>query len=651
MKKSILICTALFALVIPAFSQNKKVDLSVTANDIYILPGDENGPDKNGSGYHLYIRKKSGMECVMLIDSNKDPEGKQTNYAYRATEYNKINGDEIRYLNGKELKSETAKYSLIDSTAEEDSKFGESFHIYIPEIIVYGYPWTRNASINIADGLFLNIRSFSKKYADYSGSFMDNSFVLSKRKTPVSGVKEKNEKTSVKTEEKSSVVEKKESVKPAHKETKKSVSDLSEKLAENDTSAGNFAEKYEAYNSSYVTNDETDLDVMSSVPFEEEELPASMFSDEDDDEESELTEGLEEEQDEEDSEAAEPVVPYDPEKPSVVPFVEEELPVEEEPAPEPEVEEIPEDERDVLSEVPYDEDGTEYDPAQLEKDRIVLEIKDDPVKPFNESMEGVDPDFVARLELEEALKNQKNEAAEETEESNKIDLGDRFITHGIDMIKVAGSKTIPDLYISKTEVTQGSYRSVTGTNPSTNQEEYHPVETVSWYDVIVFCNLLSIRDGLVPCYSINEARNPGAWGDVPKDGKKPWKVECDFDANGYRMLTIEEWEYAAAGGPDKKSGKYAGSNYIEDVAWYKDNSEETTHFVGMKMPNSCGLLDMCGNVSEWCWGDTGNLERTAAVRGGNYTYDKKYCKTNFKDSCQAWYAHYENGIRICRSVE
>lgn len=601
MKKAFLVFAAVLSLTLPSFSQVKS-DLSVTADDIYILPGDENGPSKNGSGYHLYIRKKTGIESVMLIESNKDPSGKQTNYAYRATEYNKINGDEIRYLNGKVLESKTARYSLIDSTPEKNDKFGQCFHIYIPETVVFGYPWARNGVVHLADGIFVNIRAFSKKYADYSGSFMDNSFNFSKGK---SGSSKKNQKT----------------VKPEKKEAAPKA--LPEVLAKNDITAGNYAEKLESYNSSYIKEDEADLEHIAPNPFEEE---------------TSLVEPVEAKEDKD--------------IPSAIPFEEEELPVEPEPELEPEEEFIPEDERDVISEAPYDEATAVYDPDKLGKNWVRTEDKDDPVKPFLESMEGVDPDFIAKLEQAEAAKREAEEKADEPEEPEKIELGNRFVTHAIEMVKIEGSKKIPDLYVSKTEVTQQSYRLVTGSNPSANQGDYYPVETVSWYDVIVFCNLLSIRDGLVPCYSINEARNPGAWGEVPRDNKKAWKnIKCDFNANGYRMLTIEEWEYFAMGGPEKQSGKYAGSNYIEDVAWFKDNSEGTTHIVGMKMPNSCGLYDMCGNVSEWCWGDTGNVERPAAVRGGNYSYDSKYCRTDFKDACQAWYAHFENGIRICRNVE
>lgn len=132
----------------------------------------------DSEGYHLFIRKKSGIESVMLTETTKDPTGAKDNYAYRALEFNKINGNEKRYLNGKPLESDFAKYSLIDSTPEKDEQFGYAFHIFIPSEIAYGYEWSRHGTVKIGKGTFINIRSFSKKYADYTGSFLDNPFMF-----------------------------------------------------------------------------------------------------------------------------------------------------------------------------------------------------------------------------------------------------------------------------------------------------------------------------------------------------------------------------------------------------------------------------------------------------------------------------------------
>ena len=156
----------------PVFAQSP---LSLNGSDLRLVPEYQNSEIK---GYHLFIRKKPGLESVMLTESAKDPQGKKDSYALRAFEYNSINGDEIRYLNGKKLESVHARYSLIDSTAEKDSVFKEAFHIFIPLKVRYGYPWARSGEIEIKDGIFMNIRAFAKKYGDYSGGFFDNSFVL-----------------------------------------------------------------------------------------------------------------------------------------------------------------------------------------------------------------------------------------------------------------------------------------------------------------------------------------------------------------------------------------------------------------------------------------------------------------------------------------
>lgn len=129
-------------------------------------------------GYHLYIKKRQGLESVMLTETTRDPDGISDNYAYRALEYNSINGDEMRYLDGKPLQTEYSKYSLVDSNAEYVQGFGEAFHIYIPNEIQYGYPWTRSGTVKIGRGTFINIRAFSKKYADYTGSFYDNPYMF-----------------------------------------------------------------------------------------------------------------------------------------------------------------------------------------------------------------------------------------------------------------------------------------------------------------------------------------------------------------------------------------------------------------------------------------------------------------------------------------
>lgn len=150
----------------------KQQELRISANDIKLIE------DKESGGYHLYVKKNPKVNSILLTETTKDPLGKNDSYAYRAKEYNPINGDEIRYLDGKKLESEGAKYSLLDSTVEKTDFFGDAFHIFIPKTVVYGYEWSRHGEVELGKGTFINIRSFEKPYADYSGDYMDNPFMF-----------------------------------------------------------------------------------------------------------------------------------------------------------------------------------------------------------------------------------------------------------------------------------------------------------------------------------------------------------------------------------------------------------------------------------------------------------------------------------------
>jgi sulfatase modifying factor 1 len=114
--------------------------------------------------------------------------------------------------------------------------------------------------------------------------------------------------------------------------------------------------------------------------------------------------------------------------------------------------------------------------------------------------------------------------------------------------------------------------------------ENRPVMSVTWYDAVAYCDWLSKKEGLTSCYS-----------------GKGRATECDFSANGYRLPTEAEWEYAACGGQKSQGYRYAGGDNPDDVAWYIGNSGGQTHPVGQKQPNELGLYDMSGNLFEWCW--------------------------------------------------
>lgn len=147
------------------------LDLTILETDTYVIQ------NPNG-GYDLYIRKKPDIASVLITESTKDVNNEEPNYAFRSPKYNKINGDERRVLNGEFLPVDSLLFSLVDSTPEENAIFGKAFHIWIPYVIEYGYPTTRNGRVQVLDGTFLNIRTFEKPYADYTGEFAENPFLL-----------------------------------------------------------------------------------------------------------------------------------------------------------------------------------------------------------------------------------------------------------------------------------------------------------------------------------------------------------------------------------------------------------------------------------------------------------------------------------------
>ena len=142
-----------------------------------------------------------------------------------------------------------------------------------------------------------------------------------------------------------------------------------------------------------------------------------------------------------------------------------------------------------------------------------------------------------------------------------------------------------DFWMAESEVTQRQYRNLIGSSPSGFMGDDLPVEQVTWFDAVAYCNALSVKEKLQPCYQLNGTTV--GWGDG---------VKC----TGYRLPTEAEWEYAANPATPPRT-IYAGSDTVNGVAWIDTNSGNTTHAVKTKTANGRGLYDLSGNVWEWVW--------------------------------------------------
>lgn len=183
-------------------------------------------------------------------------------------------------------------------------------------------------------------------------------------------------------------------------------------------------------------------------------------------------------------------------------------------------------------------------------------------------------------------------------------------------------------------VTQAEYSAVLSEHPSMQDGERMPVVDVSWFDAVRFCNALSQQHGLGPAYQFSGE----------PDGEE---VLWDEAANGYRLPSEAEWEYACrAGTPGPRYGPR------DEIAWYRDNSGEQLHSVGEKAPNAWGLHDTIGNVWEWCW-DFSDVERYGyyrVMRGGGWFDQHWSCRASVRRNSYPGLAIDDVGFRVARSL-
>ncbi|HRE59444.1 MAG TPA: SUMF1/EgtB/PvdO family nonheme iron enzyme [Candidatus Kapabacteria bacterium] len=233
-------------------------------------------------------------------------------------------------------------------------------------------------------------------------------------------------------------------------------------------------------------------------------------------------------------------------------------------------------------------------------------------------------------------------------------MGNTGAHSGFSEEKPVRSVTISrNFLMSAYEITQKQYEEVMGTNPSSFKGENLPVESVSWFDAVAFCNNLSEMEGLDKCYSGS--------GD---------NIVCDWNATGYRLPTEGEWEYAAKAGTitDFYSGDFTNDSCtppidanLKSIGWYCGNANNKTQEVGQKAPNDFGLFDMSGNVSEWCWDWYAAYTNTTVTdpkgpamgssrvfRGGSWSSNAVSCRSAYRNGNNSFNGNNNIGFRIVR---